>query len=424
MNTFQYNGVSQDAVYLREFHFTLKDDAKHWLRSLPNGSITTWDEMTRKFLDRYFSSAKTSKFRREIHNFCQNETKTVFEAWERFKEIVRKCQHNGIELWMQLQDFWDGLTPAAHRILSNVAGSPLMKKTPKKIVTILDVLSEDANQWPSEIAERRRSTGVHQVDANTSVQVQLVAMDKEIRKMTLASIHSEPHVACDICERRHPTHECQASIEEVNVVRNYNFNAMGQKHPDISWSSPGGTANAWQQNNPRFQGQGAPGFVNQLRLQFQPQHSTQPGLEDLMKSFIVKTDERLDAHGSVIKELGTGLRNLEKQVGQIAIVLSERIPGILPVDTERNPKETVNVVTLRSGQVLKDPTPIQKEVVLENESGGQLKMKLIRRRKARRELRKRRRKLQEGRNLKRASTFLLYPFPKSCIENSRYAETS
>ncbi|XP_070057003.1 uncharacterized protein [Nicotiana tomentosiformis] len=91
-----------------------------------------------------------------------------------------------------------------------------------------------------------------------------------------------------------------------------------------------------------------------------------------MKSFIVKTDERLDAHGSTIKELRTGLRNLEKQVGKISTILSERIPGTLPADTERNPKEMVNVVTLRSGQVLKDPTPIQKEVVPEKESVEQL----------------------------------------------------
>ncbi|XP_070050872.1 uncharacterized protein [Nicotiana tomentosiformis] len=63
-----------------------------------------------------------------------------------------------------------------------------------------------------------------------------------------------------------------------------------------------------------------------------------------MKSFIVKTNESLDAHGATIKELGTGLRNLEKQVGQISTILSERIQGTLPADTERNPKETVNVL--------------------------------------------------------------------------------
>ncbi|XP_070050675.1 uncharacterized protein [Nicotiana tomentosiformis] len=237
--------------------------------------------MTRKFLDKYFSPAKTAKFRREIHNFCQKETETVFEAWERFKEIVRKWQHSGIEFWMQLHDFWDG---------------------------------------------------------------HLDAMAKEIRKVTLVLIQSEPHATCDICGRGHPIHECQASIEEVNDVGNYNFNAMRKRHPSFSWSSLGGTANP-----------------------------IQAGLEDLIKAFIIKTDERLDAHGVAIKELGTSFRKLEKQVEQLATILFERASGNLPTDTERNPKETVNVVTLRSGQVLKDPTPIQNDVKLEKDSGEQLK---------------------------------------------------
>ncbi|XP_019244497.1 PREDICTED: uncharacterized protein LOC109224372 [Nicotiana attenuata] len=93
-----------------------------------------------------------------------------------------------------------------------------------------------------------------------------------------------------------------------------------------------------------------------------------------MKSFIVKTDERLDAHGAAIKELGTCLCNFERQVEQIATILSERIPGTLPANTEKNSKETVNAVTLRSGKVLKDPTPIQKEVIPEKESRKELKI--------------------------------------------------
>ncbi|XP_070046444.1 uncharacterized protein [Nicotiana tomentosiformis] len=146
-----------------------------------------------------------------------------------------------------------------------------MKKTPREIVTILDELSEDANQWPSESAERRRTTGVHQVDANTSVQVQLDVMAKEIRKLTLTSIHSETHAACDICGRGHPTHEFQALAEEINVVGNYNFNAMGQRDTDFSWSSPG---------------------------------------EDLMKSFIQKTDEKLEIHSATIREHGAAIKKI------------------------------------------------------------------------------------------------------------------
>ncbi|XP_075091609.1 uncharacterized protein LOC142171804 [Nicotiana tabacum] len=99
-----------------------------------------------------------------------------------------------------------------------------------------------------------------------------------------------------------------------------------------------------------------------------------------MTSGKVKTDERLETHsattrehGASIKELGTGFRNLERQVGQLATLLSENIPGTLPADTERNPKEIVHDVTLRCGQVLKDPIAIQKDVILEKESGEQRK---------------------------------------------------
>ncbi|XP_070042842.1 uncharacterized protein [Nicotiana tomentosiformis] len=96
-------------------------------------------------------------------------------------------------------------------------------------------------------------------------------------------------------------------------------------------------------------------------------------MEDLIKAFIIKTDGRLDANGATIKELSTSFRNLERQVGHVATLMSEMLPGTLSADTERNPKETVNVVTLRSGQVLKDLTPIQKDMRHEKESGEQLK---------------------------------------------------
>ncbi|XP_070045222.1 uncharacterized protein [Nicotiana tomentosiformis] len=248
-------------------------------------------------------------------------------------------------------------------------------------------------------------------------EVQLDAMAKDIRMLTLASIHSEPPAACDISGKGHPTHECQSLIEEVNVVGNYNLNAMGQKNLGFSWSSPGGIANIWQQNNSRFQG--APGFVNQHRPQFQSQQPIQYGLEDLMKSFIVKTDERLDAHGAAIKELGKGLRSLERQVGQIATILTERIPVTLPADTEKNPKEMVNVVNVRSGQVLKDPTPIHKEVAPDKESGNELKLedddKKTKKKKGKKEAEKKKNEetSRRGESNKESKHMPALPFPQN-----------
>ncbi|KAJ9168644.1 hypothetical protein P3X46_020144 [Hevea brasiliensis] len=44
------NGVSDDAIRLRLFPFSLKDRAREWLHSLSSGSITTWDELSQAFL--------------------------------------------------------------------------------------------------------------------------------------------------------------------------------------------------------------------------------------------------------------------------------------------------------------------------------------------------------------------------------------
>ena len=53
-DTFKYNEVSDDAIHLRLFPFTLKDRAKTWLNSQPPTSITTWDNLAKGFLAKYF----------------------------------------------------------------------------------------------------------------------------------------------------------------------------------------------------------------------------------------------------------------------------------------------------------------------------------------------------------------------------------
>ncbi|XP_022893886.1 uncharacterized protein LOC111408350 [Olea europaea var. sylvestris] len=67
------------------------------------------------------------------------------------------------------------------------------------------------------------------------------------------------------------------------------------------------------------------------------------------------------------------LKNLERQVGQIAKLLSERPQGALPSDTETNPRENAKAIITRSGIQLPKPTVVQrkaradKEPIVENE---------------------------------------------------------
>lgn len=62
------------------FTFSLKDDAKRWLYSLPAGIITTWDGIFKKILKQFFLAQLTKKLRREIQNFTQKDGDTLYEA--------------------------------------------------------------------------------------------------------------------------------------------------------------------------------------------------------------------------------------------------------------------------------------------------------------------------------------------------------
>ncbi|XP_061358672.1 uncharacterized protein LOC133302872 [Gastrolobium bilobum] len=47
-DTLKMNGVSRDAILLRLFPCSLKEEARGWLWSLPQGSITNWDDLATK----------------------------------------------------------------------------------------------------------------------------------------------------------------------------------------------------------------------------------------------------------------------------------------------------------------------------------------------------------------------------------------
>ena len=79
-DTLKYNGVTNDALRLRLFPFTLKDKAKAWLKSQPPGSFTNWNDLARAFLAKYFPPSKTTKVVKELTSFQQFEHESLSEA--------------------------------------------------------------------------------------------------------------------------------------------------------------------------------------------------------------------------------------------------------------------------------------------------------------------------------------------------------
>ena len=88
-STMKRNGVSDETIKLMLFPYSLKGKARTWLYSHPAGHFTTWSDLSKAFLSKYYPPSKTSRVRSEIQSFEQGEFESLNEAWERYKDLQR-----------------------------------------------------------------------------------------------------------------------------------------------------------------------------------------------------------------------------------------------------------------------------------------------------------------------------------------------
>nr|GEU41326.1 hypothetical protein [Tanacetum cinerariifolium] len=82
VDLFHIPTVTQDQIMLRAFPVSLTRAASRWLRNQPSGSITIWEVLKTKFLNKYCPPAHIAKKMKEINNFQQESDESLFRAWE------------------------------------------------------------------------------------------------------------------------------------------------------------------------------------------------------------------------------------------------------------------------------------------------------------------------------------------------------
>ncbi|GJU79966.1 zinc finger, CCHC-type containing protein [Tanacetum coccineum] len=100
VDSFNLDGENRERMRLRLFQFSLRDQASNWLERLLAGSIPTWEDLTTRFLAQFFPPGRTTKLHNDILMFQQHHGESLSEAWTRFKDLLQKVPHHGIDLWL------------------------------------------------------------------------------------------------------------------------------------------------------------------------------------------------------------------------------------------------------------------------------------------------------------------------------------
>ncbi|GKA07455.1 zinc finger, CCHC-type containing protein [Tanacetum coccineum] len=171
VDSLELDGENRERMRLHLFQFSLRDQASNWLKRLLAGSITTCEDLTTRFLAQFFPSGRTVKFRNDILMFQQHHGESLSEAWTRFKDLLQKVPHHGINLWLQVQIFYDHVNPIIRRTIHQSAGGKLRDLNAEESWALLEDLAlYDNESWndPKDFAKSVKAIALPQDVPSTS----------------------------------------------------------------------------------------------------------------------------------------------------------------------------------------------------------------------------------------------------------------
>lgn len=135
--TFTTKNVMVDAIHLRLFPFSLLGKVKQWFYA-NKSEVMTCEKCANAFLKKFFLMGKTSALRGKISSFQQQADETIPEAWECLQEYIGACPHHGIEEWLIIQGFYNGLTGLACSHLDAAAGGAFLQHNVKDAKELIE----------------------------------------------------------------------------------------------------------------------------------------------------------------------------------------------------------------------------------------------------------------------------------------------
>ncbi|KAK8510892.1 hypothetical protein V6N12_036806 [Hibiscus sabdariffa] len=240
----------------------------------------------------------TNHLRNQITSFRQEDNEAMHEAWERYRDLFRRCPMHGLPEWTQVSIFYNSVNTPTRMMLDASANGTLLDKPPRESLEILDKLAQNDYKHPTS---RRGTTrrGPAQLDSSDTILAQIASLTNMVKNM-----QKQPHIQevkaldafCEHCGNNHDASECEQQIKSSCYVGNYNKNTMSntynptwRNHPNFSWKNQNNTLNPQQPTQSGFQNQPRQNPQQLLPRQEYQQPTDYKNLENTLTQFMAQT---------------------------------------------------------------------------------------------------------------------------------------
>ncbi|GKA09347.1 reverse transcriptase domain-containing protein [Tanacetum coccineum] len=350
-----YKDVPESSIKLMLFPFSIDGPARIWLDKEPARSILTWDDLVSKFINHFFSPSKTTNLWNEISNFQQGFDESFYEAWDRFKDLLRACPHHGFTELHQLDTFYNSLNPSDQDSLNYAASGNLLEQSAQDVLKIIKNQSKFRNSRNKPIISQVKAANVDSSDIASAVASSCPATDGNTFLRYKDNTQGYSSAAAVNYNAGGSSYRPQG---DRNLLSYHSNNYLGPP-PGFTHTNNPNFQNRNNQN--QFQNRSNPGF-NQNHGQNFNQNQAQTSFNQSQN--FSSTDDILRQH-MIASE--AKFQSLANQMTKMENAFNERPQGALPSNTIPNPREDVKVITTRSGVTLAGPSvpppnPSSKEV--------------------------------------------------------------
>ncbi|CAH9077857.1 unnamed protein product [Cuscuta europaea] len=229
LQTLKLNGASVDAIRLRLFPFSLRDEALSWLNSKPSGYFNTWEKLHREFMKEFYPPSKASKMKKLIQQFRQHPSQSLYESWKRFKDLQVQYPHHNMSVGDLIISFYEGLHDTSKIVVDAFANGAFMELDPETGKEMLEKICNNSASWYSERSTQKLGAGIYEVDQTTALTVKVDSLTTMVQKLTekqsssISSTSTNPSSSlaqvlfCELCGGGHSFKECSLLELTQNV---------------------------------------------------------------------------------------------------------------------------------------------------------------------------------------------------------------
>ena len=155
----------------------------------------------------------------EIHNFKQEADETLYQAWDRYNDLLYKCPTHDLNKQQKVNLFYKGINIPTRQMLDSQG--PIPGKTPVESLDSIQDLADHSQKWHEDSSSRFTEGNRECMSVLTNNFENLV---REI-KMIKENIHAI-QVGCETCKGAHLARDCplKEEVKRMDEVKYGGFN--------------------------------------------------------------------------------------------------------------------------------------------------------------------------------------------------------